>query len=186
MRETDMKEKEQQLPVLHIVLANEEYHFSFPPGKSVYEILAPTNIRIRFVCGGIGTCGQCRIWVETGVVNEPTNNELDKLPPEQIRQGARLAFQVRPLQDVRIRIEKPASRSSWRNLAQDEYTPIQLPVQNIPAVKQNRHLYGAAVDLGTTQIRISLWDRDKRQRLAGRSGLNLQGAAWELMCSREC
>lgn len=62
-----------------------------------------------------------------------------------------------------------------RSLAQNEDAPIQLPIQSIPMLKQNHHPYGAAVDLGTTQIRISLWDMEKKHRIAERSGLNPQG-----------
>jgi uncharacterized 2Fe-2S/4Fe-4S cluster protein (DUF4445 family) len=41
-------------------------------------------------------------------------------------------------------------------------------------VKQDGPSYGVAVDLGTTQIRLSLWDLEQGRRLAGRSGLNPQ------------
>lgn len=174
MKDTDVKEKTQQAPVLHAGLPNEEYHLSFSPGKSVYDILAPTNIRIHAACGGVGACGRCRIRIEEGTVNAPSKNELTRLTPDQIRCGIRLACQVRPFRDIRIRLENLEPQTSWRDLVPEEYAQIEFPTQSLVTETLKGFLYGAAVDVGTTQIRMSFWDIEKRQRIAGRSGLNPQ------------
>lgn len=167
-------EKERQSLVMQIVMADGERSISFLPGLSIHEILASTPLRLRSTCGGIGICGQCLVRIEAGCVNDPTKNELNKLTTAQLAQGVRLACQVRPCQNVRIRIERSAPHASWRNLLEDEYTPFDFSPQSITTFTQKHSSYGVAIDLGTTQIRLSLWDTGKKQRLAGRVGLNPQ------------
>ena len=60
----------------------------------------------------------------------------------------------------------------WRVLRDDEYCPVQPPVSG----RVSGARYGVAIDLGTTQLRLSLWDLQTPKRLAGRSGLNPQMA----------
>ncbi|GAK54959.1 ferredoxin [Candidatus Vecturithrix granuli] len=167
-------EKDSQSFVMQIVMTDGEHRISFLPGLSIHEILASTPLRLRSACGGIGICGQCLVGVEAGCVNDPTPNELHKLASDQLAQGMRLACQVRPCQNVRIRIERSVPQASWRSLLEDEYTPFDLSTQSISTSTQKHPSYGVAVDLGTTQIRLSLWDMKKKQRLAGRVGLNPQ------------
>jgi len=162
------------MPVLHVAMKDGERHIPFAPGLSVREILDTTDIVMRSACGGVGACGLCLIHLETGTGGNPTANELINLSPDRIRRGIRLACQFRPLQDIRITIETPARTTNWRSIDEDEYSPTAVLPPAVPAVKQDGPSYGVAVDLGTTQIRLSLWDMERGRRLAGRSGLNPQ------------
>ena len=56
------------MPVLDGVKTDRDHHISYIPGLSVCEILATTDTRVRTACGGIGTCGLCRVRVEQGMV----------------------------------------------------------------------------------------------------------------------
>lgn len=157
---------------LGVTLAEGEAQLFFSPGKSVREILDTTNLPLRSLCGGVGACGQCRIRIEDGEVNPPTATELQRLGRELLGQGVRLACQVRPWHDLRLSILTPVPESNWRSLDDDD-GPLagNEPRQGmLPAGKE----YGVAVDLGTTQIRLSVLDLATGQRLAGRSGLNPQ------------
>lgn len=58
----------------------------------------------------------------------------------------------------------------WRALRDDEYCPVTLPARAHGATAR----YGVAVDVGTTHIRLSLWNLATQTRLDGRSGLNPQ------------
>jgi uncharacterized 2Fe-2S/4Fe-4S cluster protein (DUF4445 family) len=148
-----------------------EYRIPFTPGLSVREILDTSQLRVRSACGGVGGCGQCRIRVAQGEVTPPTATEVKRLGRGLLQQGWRLACQVRPVRGVCIVVDNPAPPSPWRAFdAVDEPTPLSVGKEAIPG----RQGYGVAVDLGTTQIRVSLLDLARGQRLAGRSGLNPQ------------
>lgn len=150
----------------------EEQLFSFSPGKSVREILEATNLRVRSSCGGVGACGQCRIRIEEGEVNPPTATELQRLGRELLGQRVRLACQVRATHDLRLSILAPAPESCWRSLDDDD-GPMAVR-EHQPGMLPAGEGYGVAVDLGTTQIRLSVVDLATGKRLAGRSGLNPQ------------
>lgn len=58
----------------------------------------------------------------------------------------------------------------WRALREDEYCPVAPSA--LPRWADAR--YGVAVDVGTTHIRLSLWNLQTQTRLDGRSGQNPQ------------
>ncbi|CAG1006970.1 partial chlorosome envelope protein X, partial [Anaerolineae bacterium] len=161
------------MPALDISETDRERHISYIPGLSVCDILATTDTRVPTACGGIGICGLCRVRVDKGAVNDPTVGELNMISEDELRQGIRLACQLKPVEDVRITIES-LPVPIWRSLAEDEYSQAVFPAQTIPGSTRTRNPYTVAVDLGTTQIRVSLWNVEKRLRLAGRTGLNPQ------------
>ncbi|MFX1363521.1 MAG: ASKHA domain-containing protein [Promethearchaeota archaeon] len=69
----------------------------FPSDLSLYEILLDLDIPIRSICGGLGTCGKCKISVQKGkeFLNPPTNNEKRYVNEEELRNGWRLACQTK-------------------------------------------------------------------------------------------
>jgi len=157
---------------LFVTTSEGEHRLPFSPGLSIREILDATKLRVRSSCGGIGACGQCRVRIDQGEVTSPTTTEMNRLGPELIEQRFRLACQVRPIQGVRISMENPAPPSNWQAINDLD----TLPQASVSAGERRpaRHGYGVAVDLGTTQIRVSLLDLATGKRLAGRSGLNPQ------------
>ena len=64
---------------------------------SIYEILKELRISIRSICGGLGTCGKCKILIQNGLkhLNPPTKSELKFLSAEDIKNGYRLACQTK-------------------------------------------------------------------------------------------
>lgn len=87
------------------VIGNESTRvLPFTPGFSVREILDAAGIHVRTGCRGNGACGFCLVQVKEGNVNGPTENERLTLSPEQFEQSLRLACQVMPHQDLRIRL----------------------------------------------------------------------------------
>jgi len=154
-------------------LSEGEHRVPFRLGVSIREILDVTRLRVRSSCGGVGSCGQCRIRVIEGEVTPPTLTELNRLGRELIGQGIRLACQTRPLGDVRVAIDDPAPVSNWRSLDETASPP---PACGSDGGRMGgRSGHGVAVDLGTTQIRVSLLDLSTGKRIAGRTGLNPQG-----------
>ncbi|WP_341325369.1 ASKHA domain-containing protein [Methylotuvimicrobium sp. KM2] len=140
--------------------------------SSVREALDHTEIRVRAACGGLGTCGACLIQVISGRFNPPTPAERQKLLPDQLAQGCRLACQLRPLSDGETYLAHPAPPSQWRS--PDRY---QWPTVVFSKVTDEvRKPYGIAVDLGTTHIRLSIWNRHTARLIGCRVGINPQVA----------
>lgn len=141
----------------------------YAPGLSVREILDATEHRVRAACGGSGACGACVVRWLAGPVNPLAMAEYLKLSPDERAAGERLACQLRPQGEVEILLDHPAPPSQWKSLPPEDLTPSP---GALPQLEQ--HIYGVAVDLGTTHIRVALWDRKRGKRIATRHGPNPQ------------
>lgn len=136
---------------------------------SVREALDATTLRVRAACGGTGSCGACTVRLVTGRTNPPAIAEYQKLTAEERAAGLRLACQLRLTGDAEILLEHPAPPSAWKSIAAEDLLAIDACRPDL-----QDHIYGVAVDLGTTHIRVSLWDRRRGQRIATRRGPNPQ------------
>jgi uncharacterized 2Fe-2S/4Fe-4S cluster protein (DUF4445 family) len=146
------------------------HRLGIPPGISVRDALDATDLRVRAACGGTGTCGACVVRLLDGAANPFTLAEYQKLSPSEREQGLRLACQLRAQGDITIRIDDPAPPSPWKSIPPENLLPVS---GGMPELAQ--HIYGVAVDLGTTHIRVALWDRKRGRRIATRRGANPQG-----------
>lgn len=61
--------------------------------KSIYKLLQDAGIHISSLCGAKGSCGKCKILVESGPesLSSPTDTELNRLRPQELEKGWRLA-----------------------------------------------------------------------------------------------
>lgn len=150
--------------------ASGSHRIEVPVGQSVRDALDATELRVRAACGGTGTCGACGVRLIDGEVTPPTVAEYMKLSATERAAGARLACQLRLRGDAEILLDQPAPPSDWKSLPADELAEVR---GGLPALERN--IYGVAVDLGTTHIRVALWDRRQGRRLATRFGPNPQG-----------
>jgi len=137
----------------------------------VRDVLDATEHRVRAACGGTGACGACVVRLLGGAVNPLTLAEYSKLPPEERAAGVRLACQLRLRGDAEIMLDHPAPPSCWMSIPAQDLAPA-------PAARPGltRHIYGVAVDLGTTHIRVAFWDRKQGKRIATRRGPNPQAS----------
>lgn len=73
--------------------------------KTVYELLSDLSVPIRSICGGLGTCGKCRLFIQKGreYLIPPTNSEKKFLSHADFENGWRLACQTK------VEIEKITS-----------------------------------------------------------------------------
>jgi uncharacterized 2Fe-2S/4Fe-4S cluster protein (DUF4445 family) len=159
------------MPTLLIHAASGDQHLEVATGQSVRDVLDLTDLRVRAACGGTGTCGACVVKLIGGAVSAPTVAEYMKLTPDERATGTRLACQLRIKGDVEILLDQPAPPSHWKSISPENLID---PTTHRPELKT--HIYGVAVDLGTTHIRVSLWDRRRGKRIATRRGPNPQGA----------
>ncbi len=63
--------------------------------ETIYQLLVDSGIRVRSLCGGLGTCGKCKLLVQQGNkhFNPPTDSEKKRLTKEEISENYRLACQ---------------------------------------------------------------------------------------------
>jgi ferredoxin len=146
-----------------------QLHLTVPEGKSVRDVLDATELRVRAACGGTGACGACLVRLLKGDVNPPTLAEFQKLTEAERANGMRLACQLRLRGDAEVRLDDPAPPSPWKSIPPEDLWPAPAGQPDLA-----RHIYGVAVDLGTTHVRVALWDRKHGQRLATRRGPNPQ------------
>ena len=161
------------MPILTVITKNAVQQLPFQPGTSVRGILEAAGLPIRSGCRGNGGCGLCTVEVASGDAGGLTRNEGLLLTPEQVKSGVRLACQLRPENDLGIRIRATADAPGWRDLDAGGTTPGMAPPASGPARDEDG--FGLAIDLGTTTISLSLWNLGSRSRLCGRIGPNPQG-----------
>ncbi len=193
------------MPTLFVKRADAKYPIHFSSGKTILKILNNENISINAGCGGYGRCGLCKVIIKnqkikvaSKTLNPPTTTELNSLSEEQIAQGIRLACNTTVYGDLQIEILNHIPIALWRDIKKEEYitaSPISSILPHYILSKEsefsaiskfdkrtftspsypNKKL-GVAVDLGTTHIRITLWDMRSGVRLSGRCGINPQSS----------
>lgn len=134
------------------------------------EALDATDFRVRAACGGTGSCGACRVrWLQ-GDVSPPGLADYQKLTAAERQAGQRLACQLRLRSDADILLDHPAPPSDWKSIPPENLASVSERLADLP-----ENVYGVAVDLGTTHLRVALWNRQRGQRIATRRGPNPQG-----------
>ena len=113
-------------------------------GLTILQIAEKAGIAIEATCGGMGTCGKCKVTIIHG----------DGTREEQ------LACQYRPQEDLHVELKNPADASKRKEHLLTLLDDVQYP--HIPARNSGR--YGLAFDIGTTTVVGMLWDF-RRHRL---------------------
>lgn len=155
---------------IQVVTPEGERMIAGSPDVVVSKLLNATGVRLRLGCGGVGACGLCRVRIEAGEPSAPTASEVAAMSAEELSAGVRLGCQVRLPAGGRIRIERAATVACWMALPPTEQSAETQAVHDAARA----HPLGVAVDLGTLQIRVALWDLETKTRLAARVGLNPQ------------
>jgi Na+-transporting NADH:ubiquinone oxidoreductase subunit F len=83
------------------ITINEDKQFRATGGKNLLRTLFENNYFIPSACGGKGTCGYCRVKVTAGG-GDALPTEALILSTAEVRQGFRLACQLKVRQDMRI------------------------------------------------------------------------------------
>ncbi|MBC7318477.1 DUF4445 domain-containing protein [Candidatus Bipolaricaulota bacterium] len=84
----------------------------------ILEIARDANITIRSDCGGKGLCGKCKIIIINGEVSEVNEIEREHLTLNEIRDGYRLACQVKATNGEITVFIPPESRIETRKVAE--------------------------------------------------------------------
>jgi uncharacterized 2Fe-2S/4Fe-4S cluster protein (DUF4445 family) len=113
---------------------------------------------MEFPCGGLGTCGGCRVQILEGHT-EPTAEECEVLSREDLVDGWRLACYLRADSNLKLKIEQ------WT---------MPVLVDDTHLDRTRREGLAVAIDLGTTTIVAQLLDLSTGKLLAFRTALNPQ------------
>lgn len=127
-----------------------------PRGAALRESLFEYGV--EFPCGGRGRCKGCRLRVLAGGI-PITSDDRQRLSPEELEAGWRLACRAVVANDVTLEI------AQWETAILEDQS--QLPFQPRPGL-------GVAVDLGTTTLAVQLLDLATGNVLAVATAMNGQ------------
>ncbi len=158
-------------PQIIVVTNRGEIEIPWQADLTLRDLMLDADIPLSSGCNGSGQCGRCKILVIRGNASQVCRYEKETLSHEEIRSGIRLACQYIPLGRISVKPLSQALFPDWTLIDIENKTVFaQAPRPFWP--RQNR--YALAVDLGTTRIRISLWDMEKGKRLVACAGNNPQ------------
>jgi len=113
-------------------------------GKSLLDVLAKAGIAVNSECGGLGTCGKCKVRI-SGSVPVPSSLDRLHLSAGELADGMRLACGVIPSGGEIVECPPSPAGTNFK---------LQLEQVSFPVAPWRKAGGGAvlAVDLGTTNI----------------------------------
>jgi len=149
------------------------------PGESLLGAAQQAGVELVSICGGAGTCGDCRIRLVSGLLSPVTLEERAFFSDAELAQGMRLACQAAPLSDCEVDIP-PESLTTAQRLQIDDIYDTILTGDTRPVASG----LGLAVDIGTTKLAAFLIDLNSGKTLARLGMMNPQIAYGEDVISR--
>lgn len=147
-------------------------------GTLLSDAAHEAGARLDTPCGGSGVCGGCGVYV-TGEVSPPTSDERAAIPPERLARGLRLGCRARALGDVTVRpLSAGAPGPRLQVVETAEVLGFPVDAEGLDPFEEGlvRPL-GAAIDVGTTTLVVSLVDLRNGDELGVASAANPQ-AEW--------
>ncbi|MDZ7796864.1 MAG: ASKHA domain-containing protein [Candidatus Marinimicrobia bacterium] len=141
-------------------------------GMRITEALQQHRISLPTPCGGYGTCGKCRLRF-SGSAPVPSPADRNHFTGKELGDGYRLACQHKVEKNTEIFIDT----SSLQTFLPVLKYGLQIKIDTDPEIETEKTeglIYGAAVDLGTTSIVVSLIDLRNGERIGLQSARNPQ------------
>jgi len=139
-------------------------------GITIFEAVTKAGLGIRSECGGLGTCGKCKVRIKDPMsVSEITKVERNLLSPEELRGGLRLACQTCVLGDCRVYVP-PESRIGERKILEvgfEQEVPLEPAVRKIhlmipkPSLNDVRADYERMIDTLSRILEARVWQCEK-------------------------
>jgi uncharacterized 2Fe-2S/4Fe-4S cluster protein (DUF4445 family) len=149
------------MPELTVVYGETKKTVRVPAGTLLGDAVAKTELPLEQPCAGRGTCGACKVLVESGA-EPPDPLEQENLSPGELALGTRLACRARIQQDMHITLAPIVVYSNKTFRASNRY-------------KKDRTVpLGLAIDLGSTTVAAFLTMLDDGEVCAGAASLNQQ------------
>ena len=140
---------------LTVFTAKGKQNIAFAGTPTVQQVLQRAGISMAHPCGGAGTCGKCTITV-IGQVSLPDEAERSA--------GCRLSCRTKLYGDAIVTLKEQTNSSLIAEGYEENINPTKNPAEKI----------GAAVDIGTTTIALSIYDLTTGKCLAAKTMLNPQ------------
>ncbi len=138
-----------------IHFSDEIFEYSFISGCNLLELLRSKGFAVSAPCGGHGLCGKCRVLMKTA---------------EGTRQV--IACRTELTSDCEVFLSDDDSDISWNDAS------------DCLGFEHGRSGYGAAVDLGTTTVAVSLYSLSDGTQLGSASRWNAQKSCGADVISR--
>ena len=132
-------------------------------GSNLMQVLHNAGEYIESPCGGGGTCGKCKVKIIGDNVSDITKTETEILTAEEKESGVRLACMTFVTGDIIVHMPEKEKGSKVLN---EGYVP--------EFEKDKRSGYGAAVDIGTTTVALSLVNLETGEEVSSSSQINAQ------------
>ena len=126
-------------------------------GVCLSEVLQEMK-EFRMPCAGHGRCGKCKVWAK-GALSEPNEKERQYLTTKELENDIRLACQTKVLGSCNILL-----------LSEGTIDVLLEKEQSAAVTKCTKPMFqklGVAIDIGTTTIAVSLYNK---QGLVGQIG----------------
>ena len=148
------------MPILTIIYGEETKQVQVSVGTILGDAIATTGLPLEQPCAGRGTCGKCKILIETGVA-PPDDVESEHLSPGELALDNRLACRARIESDARVMLSPIVVYSNKSFRTSQRYKRAGVPL-------------GLGIDLGSTTVAAFLTTLDNGQVCAGGASLNQQ------------
>jgi uncharacterized 2Fe-2S/4Fe-4S cluster protein (DUF4445 family) len=142
-------------------------------GASLHETLSATELSVRTGCNKNGSCGLCRVRILSGQVSPPTDQEQLNLTPALLAAGVRLSCQTFAHGEVELDVESLAPRCEWRSLPPEVMARPGREV-GVGVASQDAEGLRVALDVGTTNLNLTVWGASGWRPLAALRGPNPQ------------
>jgi len=148
-------------------------------GQTLLEAAQAAGVGLASICGGAGTCEECRLRLAAGKLTLPTPVEEAALSKADLAAGYRLACQAEPLSDLKLDIPPESLTAPQRLQLEGQETSLTpRPAVTTPGA------YGLAVDVGTTKLAAYLVRLESGETVARAGAMNPQVAYGEDVISR--
>ena len=148
-------------------------------GTTLLAAAQAAGVQLASVCGGIGTCEECRVRLVTGSLTPLSFVEEAVFTKAELAAGYRLACQAGPLSDVKLDIPPESLTTAQRlQVEGQEVTVTPHPAVSVPGA------CGLAVDIGTTKLAAYLVRLETGETVSRAGAMNPQVAYGEDVISR--
>jgi uncharacterized 2Fe-2S/4Fe-4S cluster protein (DUF4445 family) len=149
------------------------------PGQTLLEAAQAAGVGLASVCGGVGTCEECRVLLISGRLSKPSLVEEAALGKQALAEGWRLACQAEALNDVKLHLPPESLTAPQRLQVEGQETDlVPEPVVRTPGS------HGLAVDVGTTKLAAYLVELESGRTVAKTGAMNPQVSFGEDVVSR--
>ena len=148
------------MPNVTVVYGEKEITVPAAGGSLLGDAIASTGLPLEQPCAGRGTCGKCKVLVESGAA-PPDEIERQHLTPGELAVDNRLACRALVQDDVKVVLAPIVVYSNKIFRASSRYKRVDGPL-------------GLAIDLGSTTVAAFLTMLDNGEVCAGAASLNQQ------------